>query len=159
MSRREVIEHPKSLPPEIKKHLDLNSGRDRGRIFRVIKAGSTPRVNPDLSQLTDEDLVNLLTIPTHGIAKPLCLLFESQNTEITSRLISLAKEGSTACKDDCTPWRALAGLNQLIREVLRIGLSDPHEQIRKHSIRLLETVSSGEGFEKGIKSLGERSHR
>ena len=28
---REVIEHPKSLPEEIKKHLDLTSGRDRGR--------------------------------------------------------------------------------------------------------------------------------
>lgn len=32
---REVIEHPASLPDEIKKHLDLTSGRDRGRIFRV----------------------------------------------------------------------------------------------------------------------------
>ena len=29
---REVIEHPASLPPMIKKHLDLTSGRDRGRI-------------------------------------------------------------------------------------------------------------------------------
>ncbi len=33
---REVIEHPLSLPPEIKKHLDLTSGRDRGRIYRVV---------------------------------------------------------------------------------------------------------------------------
>ncbi len=33
---REVIEHPKSLPPEIKQHLDLTSGRDRGRIYRVV---------------------------------------------------------------------------------------------------------------------------
>ncbi len=33
---REFIEHPDSLPPAIKKHLDLNSGNDRGRIWRVV---------------------------------------------------------------------------------------------------------------------------
>jgi putative membrane-bound dehydrogenase-like protein len=33
---REVIEHPWSIPDEIKKHLDLNSGNDRGRIYRIV---------------------------------------------------------------------------------------------------------------------------
>ena len=32
---REVIEHPHSLPDFIKKHLDLTSGKDRGRIWRI----------------------------------------------------------------------------------------------------------------------------
>lgn len=32
---REVIEHPWSLPLGIKKHVDLDSGNDRGRIWRV----------------------------------------------------------------------------------------------------------------------------
>ncbi len=36
---REVIEHPQSLPPEIKQYLDLTSGRDRGRIYRVVADG------------------------------------------------------------------------------------------------------------------------
>ena len=36
---REVIEHPASLPPVIKKHLDLTSGRDRGRIYRIVPEG------------------------------------------------------------------------------------------------------------------------
>jgi putative membrane-bound dehydrogenase-like protein len=41
---REVIEHPASLPPVIKKHLDLTSGRDRGRIWRVVhEAGPSAR--------------------------------------------------------------------------------------------------------------------
>ena len=33
---REVIEHPWSIPDEIKKHIDLNSGNDRGRIYRIV---------------------------------------------------------------------------------------------------------------------------
>src|SRR6185436_13688153 len=40
---REVIEHPLSLPPEIKQHLDLTSGRDRGRIYRVARKDSSTR--------------------------------------------------------------------------------------------------------------------
>src|SRR5262249_28773482 len=33
---REIIEHPWSLPPTLKRHLDLNSGNDRGRIYRLV---------------------------------------------------------------------------------------------------------------------------
>ena len=33
---REVIEHPWSLPQGIKKHVDLDSGNNRGRIWRVV---------------------------------------------------------------------------------------------------------------------------
>ena len=40
---REVIEHPASLPPDIKKHLDLTSGRDRGRIYRIVPDGFKQR--------------------------------------------------------------------------------------------------------------------
>ena len=50
---REVIEHPASLPPVIKKHLDLTSGRDRGRIYRLVPEGfKQPRV-PKLSAATE----------------------------------------------------------------------------------------------------------
>jgi putative membrane-bound dehydrogenase-like protein len=36
---RETIEHPWSIPEGIKKHLDLNAGFDRGRIWRVAPDG------------------------------------------------------------------------------------------------------------------------
>lgn len=54
---REVIEHPKSLPPVIKQHLDLTSGRDRGRIYRLSRIGSRPRnAYRTLATLTPEQL-------------------------------------------------------------------------------------------------------
>ena len=46
---REVIEHPASLPPIIKKHLDLTSGRDRGRIYRVVPDGFKQPTLPKLA--------------------------------------------------------------------------------------------------------------
>ncbi|MDB6070745.1 MAG: hypothetical protein JWL81_1916 [Verrucomicrobiales bacterium] len=46
---REFIEHPDSLPPNLKSVMDLNSGSDRGRIWRVTAAEKTwpPRTPPD----------------------------------------------------------------------------------------------------------------
>jgi putative membrane-bound dehydrogenase-like protein len=36
---RETIEHPFSIPDDIKAHLDLQSGDDRGRIYRLVPPG------------------------------------------------------------------------------------------------------------------------
>src|SRR5882672_7740926 len=60
---REVIEHPWSLPDSIKKHLDLNSGNDRGRIYRVVPDGFEQPKLPSLSNATTEDLVAWLANP------------------------------------------------------------------------------------------------
>ena len=43
---RETIEHPWSLPPNLKKHLDLNSGNDRGRIYRIAPKKFLPARRP-----------------------------------------------------------------------------------------------------------------
>jgi len=63
---REIIEHPWSIPDEIKKNLDLNRGNDRGRIYRILpegglKAGRNTLV--DLSKATSAELVRTLAHP------------------------------------------------------------------------------------------------
>lgn len=60
---RETIEHPWSLPEPIKKHLDLNAGNDRGRIYRVAPEGFKPREIPDLGALSGEELAALTDHP------------------------------------------------------------------------------------------------
>ena len=56
---RETIEHPWSLPPGIKQHLDLNSGNDRGRIYRVEQQGFRRPQVPRLSKASDDELRSL----------------------------------------------------------------------------------------------------
>ena len=60
---REVIEHPWSLPDGIKKHLDLNSGTDRGRIYRVKPAAFQRRPTLALRDLSNDALADLRTHP------------------------------------------------------------------------------------------------
>ncbi len=40
---RETIEHPLSIPEPIKKHLDLTSGKDRGRLYNLVQHGGRRR--------------------------------------------------------------------------------------------------------------------
>jgi putative membrane-bound dehydrogenase-like protein len=58
---RETIEHPWSIPDDIKAQLDLESGRDRGRIYRLAPIGFQPPKTPRLGKITTRELVALLT--------------------------------------------------------------------------------------------------
>ncbi len=60
---RETIEHPSSIPEPIKKHLDLTSGKDRGRLYEVVPDAGVKVRKPALSRATTADLVALLADP------------------------------------------------------------------------------------------------
>jgi putative membrane-bound dehydrogenase-like protein len=57
---RETIEHPYSIPDPIKRHLDLTSGKDKGRLYEIRPVGFSPRKPPRLGQATTADLVTHL---------------------------------------------------------------------------------------------------
>ncbi len=60
---REVIEHPDSLPPIIKQHLDLNSGNELGRIYRIVPKDYKQKPVPKLSACSSTQLAGLLAHP------------------------------------------------------------------------------------------------
>lgn len=62
---REVIEHPWSIPEEIKQHLDLNQGNTRGRLYRLVpdRADWQRRSSVNLADATTEQLVQTLNHP------------------------------------------------------------------------------------------------
>ena len=78
---REVIEHPWSLPPGIKQHLDLNSGFDRGRIYRVEPDGFIRAPIPKLSEASNTKLTFLARRATDDWTQSTArrLLFERGN--------------------------------------------------------------------------------
>ncbi len=62
---REVIEHPWSIPESIKRHLDLTSGNDRGRIYRIVPVNESwhRRSSVDLGSASIRELVATLAHP------------------------------------------------------------------------------------------------
>lgn len=135
---REVIEHPWSIPLSIKQHLDLNSGNDRGRIYRVAPDGYKQPKRPRLGQATTRELVAALEHP-NGWHRDTAsrLLYERQD-----------KGAVPALKDACQNSRAplgrlhalyaLDGLGTLDPEILIQALGDADERVRRHAARLSE---------------------
>ncbi|WZO99500.1 c-type cytochrome [Isosphaeraceae bacterium EP7] len=58
---RETIEHPFSIPEPIKKHLDLTSGHDIGRLYNLVPSGFKARTRPSLGKATVAELVATLS--------------------------------------------------------------------------------------------------
>jgi putative membrane-bound dehydrogenase-like protein len=84
---RETIEHPFSIPEPIKKHLDLTSGKDRGRLYNLVSRNAPPRPRrtPRLSEAPTARLVALL-IPTRGGARRRSGSFSSVKIALPSSL-------------------------------------------------------------------------
>ncbi len=137
---REIFEHPDAIPPSIKKYLDLNSGNDRGRIYRFVPPNfkQPPRVH--LNKLSTAELVKLLAHP-NGWHRTTArrLLYERQDPAAVQPLRKLAGTSPSAV-GRMQALYALAGQNALTEDVLLPRLSDQHPRVREHAVRLSERL-------------------
>lgn len=135
---REVIEHPKSLPPGIKEHLDLTAGRDRGRIYRLVPDAFVRRPTPRLRAASSRDLVGLLSHDNAWHRETAArLLFERQDRTVLPDLLATLTAG-TSPRGRLHALYVLHGLDALSAVTLRSALQDSHAQVRRHAVRLVE---------------------
>lgn len=138
---REVIEHPLSLPPVIKRHLDLTSGNDRGRIYRVLPVGFKQQPLPRLSEASTDELVATLG-HANGWHRDTAsrLLYERQDQSAVEPLKKLATSGELA-EGRMHALYTLNGLGALTSETLLASLGDEHARVRQHAVRLSEPLA------------------
>ncbi|HEY1598256.1 MAG TPA: PVC-type heme-binding CxxCH protein [Pirellulales bacterium] len=139
---REVIEHPLSLPPMIKKHLDLTSGRDRGRIYRVVADGFAQTALPQMGRATTGELVAMLG-HTNGWQRDTAarLLFERQDKSAVPAIEQMVASAPTP-EGRVHALYALAGLQVVAPRALLGALADEHPQVRRHAVRLAERTAN-----------------
>jgi putative membrane-bound dehydrogenase-like protein len=136
---REVIEHPQSLPPELKRQLDLTSGRERGRIYRLVPANFKAQHAPPLGGASAAPLVEALEHPNMWRRMTAArLLYERQDLSIAPYLRRLLAE-SKLPEARVLALYALSGLAALDDQQLSVALDDPHPQVRRHGLRLAES--------------------
>jgi putative membrane-bound dehydrogenase-like protein len=135
---REIIEHPWSLPDNIKKFLDLNSGNDRGRIYRVVPDGFKQSKPPRLGKASTKELVATIENP-NGWHRDTAsrLIYERQDKSAVAPLIKLV-EGSKFPLARMTGLHCLDGLGALKEAQVLAGLNDMDEVVREHAIKLSE---------------------
>ncbi len=135
---RETVEHPASLPPLIRQHLDLTSGNDRGRIYRVVPRTFVAPNRQLPGEASTEQLVAMLE-HTNGWHRSTAarLLLETWPAEAAE----LLRDRGLRSKNPQARIRAmylLAQFSELPREHLLRLLDDQAAFVRIHAARVAE---------------------
>ncbi len=137
---REVIEHPWSLPEPIKKLVDLDSGNDRGRFYRITRKDYTYKAPAFPGRVSFSDLISLLDHP-NGWHRDTAsrLIIEKLRSDTVSHLHQFFTRAKT-------PWgkihalQLLANLRDLSQQEVKAALYDVHAAVRLHGIKVSETL-------------------
>lgn len=141
---REVIEHPASLPPEIKRHLDLTSGRDRGRLYRIAPTGWKPRPVPQLSHAKTAELVALLEHPNSWHRETASrLIYERQDASAIDGIRKLLRNSASGL-GRFHAIGSLEGLNALTEDDVIVGLKDAVPGVRERAVLASEKLTASD---------------
>jgi putative heme-binding domain-containing protein len=135
---REVIEHPWSIPDDIRAKLDLRSGADRGRIYRLAPPGFKGAKQPKLSKATAAELVACLENRNSWWRETAQrLLVERQDKSAIAPLRELLAKSKEPLARLHALW-TLDGLGAATAEDVEHGLADASPGVRANAIRVAE---------------------
>jgi putative membrane-bound dehydrogenase-like protein len=135
---RETVEHPYSIPDEIKKFLHLQSGSDRGRVYRIVTAGMKQVQPARLGNMSSAELAAAFESENAWNRETAQrLLWQRQDKTVVGALEELV-ESSKQPLARLHALHLLAGLNVLVPEQILHALQDKQPRIREHAVRLSE---------------------
>jgi putative membrane-bound dehydrogenase-like protein len=139
---RELIEGAAFLPPEFLKYIDVTSGNDRGRIYRIAPKDFKYPGPPQLGKASGAELVALLEHP-NGWHRDTAsrLLYQRQDSSVSEALRTLARSSSLA-EGRMGALYSLQGIGTLDEADLLTALGDPAPIVRAHALRLAESMVS-----------------
>jgi putative membrane-bound dehydrogenase-like protein len=138
---REVIEHPWSIPPTLKKLIDLDSGRERGRIWRIApKDRIFRRSAPRLGAQRDVGLVKILQ-DENGWRRDTAqrMLYQRNATNAADQLKDLLRYGPSTSRAHALGL--LASFKQLTGEDVATALRDPNPAVVERALISYESLS------------------
>jgi putative heme-binding domain-containing protein len=134
---REVIESI-HIAHDVVAHLDLTSGRDKGRIYRLAPPGFQPPKQPRLGAATTEELAGYLEHQSGWWRDTASrLIYERQDRSVVPQLRNRLAESPFDVGRMHILW-ALDGLDALEESDLLAGLEDASPGVREHALRLAE---------------------
>ena len=136
---RETIEHPLSLPPIIKQHLDLTSGRKRGRIYRIVgkKFRQPNRLMPGHANV--KQLVEMLGHKNGWHRKTAARLLVEKRDESSISELKRIFNGSDNPIAKIHSLYILNSLNRLNGQEIATALGEKSGFVRQHAIRLAQS--------------------
>ena len=135
---REFIEDPSAIPDDILKYLDMLSGNDRGRVYRIQPEGFKRPVLPVLAGAGISALVDALHDP-NGWTRDTAhrLIYERQDRTAVRHLFKAFAEAKRPQTRLHVLW-SLEGLGALDTPILLKAMDDAHWAVREHAVRLAD---------------------
>ncbi len=154
---RETIEHPSSIPLELKRHLDLTSGNNRGRIYRLAPKAAQPAKFQPLHQLETAALVKLLEHQDGWHRDTAARLLRQQQASAAPPLLRelIRATKSPAAKVQAAHLLACAG--ELDAATVATLLGDSHPRVVQNGVQLSEPLLADHPeIEQALLALGRQ---
>jgi len=156
---RYVIEHPKWIPEQWKKVINLRAGEDRGRIYRITSKETEKKAAPHrLDRLKSPELVSLFDSP-NGWVRDMAqqiLIWRKEGSirRLLEKKVLHSGNSLTRLHALCT----LDGLGELTPRIIIEVLNDKEPRVRLHAVRLSEPFAGTDGnLLQGLKKLASDS--
>ena len=141
---REFIEDPSAIPKDILQHMNMHSGSDRGRIWRLVHSDSPPG-KYDLI-VSHSGLLEALESQNSWTRETAHrLIIEGEDQTIAPALIELASNSSNPSTKIHTLY-LLHILGSLTGQTIGVYLNDPVPAVRENAVILAETLTSSYPF-------------
>jgi putative membrane-bound dehydrogenase-like protein len=135
---REVIEHPASLPAVLKRQLDLSSGQDMGRLYRIVPAGYQYSQPKSLDGASTAELAAALDDANQWRrTTALRLIYEQQKPD-AGKVLHEQLTKTQRPESVIAILYALNSVNALVDNDITTALRSGNEQVQRHAIRLSE---------------------
>lgn len=134
---REVIEHPEWIPDEIEETLDLNAGKEKGRIYRITPKTYNYEAPFNLEKYDIQDLVSALGDKNQWIRRSAQQLLVTSNSVDSKSLLEKQLTDSNPLARLHSLW-TLQGLDLLEDEYLRMALNDDQAGVVESAIKIIE---------------------
>ncbi len=140
---RKVVEHPEWIRKDLMNDQELfSTGKDRGRIYRIVHESSRRVPRPRLDQASTAELVEQLSNRNRWWRiTAQRLLVERRDPEAVARLEDLIRNGPSPAGRSHALW-TLEGLGKLSIQPILDSLDDASPAVREQAIRLAEKYLS-----------------
>jgi putative membrane-bound dehydrogenase-like protein len=134
---REVIEHPEWIPDELEAKMDIDAGKDKGRIYRIRPKRGWSQIDK-LNFEDPQSLVNALGSENQWARMTAQRLLVTNNrTDVVPELKEKASNSENPLARLHALW-TLEGLGHLETSLLKMALEDNVDGVRENAIKIVE---------------------
>ncbi len=135
---RKVIEHPEYLPGDVRKHVDFEAGKDKGRIWKLTSTSKSQRSIFKAMGTHVDALVGELSSPIPWRRDTASRFLVERNDPSTAALLRKSLRASDATGPAVAKLRLLELAGGVDEATLLTALRHPRPAVRQNGVRIAE---------------------